>query len=203
MYDPLPVFHDIRPQDGMYFRHLWRMLRGDPLDERWVPGDDQLWYVPRRMLILSDRVDLHTHLGLSGEVDYIRQGDLLVTASEILTDIDSLLFTNHLDTTMVLRCLNLEWSQEAFALPNSTCCLGDVMWPEMVSLKRCDWHPLQCPAQPQLLRGSNPGRCTCQTLQPVYLYGHFPPKVWNNDTAQWMQDAHIDYMTKEKTYVCR
>mmetsp|Transcript_39926 Transcript_39926/g.66243 ORF Transcript_39926/g.66243 Transcript_39926/m.66243 type:complete len:128 (+) Transcript_39926:172-555(+) len=110
-----------------------------------VTSKSSLWFVPGRTLQLSDTIDVAILLGAHRyelPMNYLTKMRILLDASTQLTDVDTLLFTHHRDSS--------NWNAKPCK------CID-----ELVALH--SFQPYHCPAHPALRHGSSypPGRCTC------------------------------------------
>jgi len=186
----VPVRHTVfRYFDPLYEANLWMYFdflayrqfenssRTQRLDPTQLPPH-LLWYLPNRTLFLSDSIDLARYIGQRDynptSPDYRSKLALMHAASRVLTEVDTIVFTHHVDKvqTCGLRCCATDHATATRRYPdykprNASKASQDKPWhtvyfTELVALR--DFRPYTCPAHPALWRPQHrprAPRCPC------------------------------------------
>ena len=185
----VPVRHTVfRNFDPLYEANLWMYFdfhayrqfestdAAGRLDPTQLPPH-LMWYLPNRTLFLSDSIDLARYVGQRDynptSPDYRSKLALMHSASRVLTEVDTIVFTHHVDKVQScgLRCCATDHATATRRYPdykprNASKALDKpwhtVYYTELVALR--DFRPYTCPAHPALWRPQHrprAPRCPC------------------------------------------
>ena len=142
---------------------LWMLLDDEPTRDFLQAGAlgmgarSDLWYIPRRTLVLSDTVDLATYLQVGTSDLAFKKPHLILAARRNLTGVDTIVFRWHLDPWYCGRgagarcCLSPTYAPRQFPVVYLT---------EIIGLH--GWRRFECPGHPALRFGSRREQCLCK-----------------------------------------